>query len=92
MSRSIHFAARNSAKRRVLVYLCEQSGYVTANRLMKAGLVSIRSYRNVYSILGRMTRWELLERRTGALGLAEWTITAKGRQRLEWYQRKGAGA
>jgi hypothetical protein len=84
-------AGRNTAKLRILKYLASAGGYVPASCLMKAGLVSIRSYRNVYSILGRLTKRELLSRKTGATGLAQWAITAKGKDRLDYYIRKGVG-
>ena len=91
MNKSKHPTTRNSAKRKILEYLSSRSAdrYVCAKRLMP--LFNVRSFRNVYSILERMTRWELVSRRTGHLGLAEWQMTAKGRERLNYYIEQGVG-
>lgn len=89
MSRT-QFAPRNSAKFRVLRHLSQVDGYVSANRLMP--LFNIRSYRNVYSVLNRLLKWELISRRNGTWGQFEYGITAKGRDRLAYYELTGVGA
>jgi hypothetical protein len=88
MSTLTHPAARNTAKLKVLRFLANADGYVGANRLMP--LFPIRNFRNIYTILARLLRWELVSRRNGPLGL-EWTITKKGRERLAYYVKKGVG-
>ena len=81
-------AARNSDKLKVLRFLSSVGGYVGANRLMP--LFPIRNFRNIYTILARLHRWELVSRKNGPLGL-EWAITQKGRERLSYYIRQGMG-
>jgi len=81
---------RNSAKRRILEYLSKYE-YVSANSLKRAGVVSVRSYRNVYCILFRLTTWGLASRTETASGLLLWSITPKGRERLNFYQRRRVG-
>ena len=88
MNRLAHSTTRNTAKLKVLRFLADAGGYVGANRLMP--LFPIRNFRNVYTILARLHRWELVRRRDGVLGL-EWAITEKGRERLNYYIRKGVG-
>jgi hypothetical protein len=86
MSSLTHPAARNTAKFKVLRFLANAGGYVGANRLMP--LFPIRNFRNIYTIMARLVKWELVTRRVGPLGL-EWSITSKGRERLSYYIRQG---
>jgi hypothetical protein len=86
MSGLTHPAGRNTAKFKVLRFLANAGGYVGANRLMP--LFPIRNFRNMYTILARLYRWELVSRRNGPLGL-EWAITQKGRERLSYYIKQG---
>jgi hypothetical protein len=88
MSGPTHSATRNTAKLKVLRFLANADGYVGANRLMP--LFPIRNFRNIYTILARLHRWELVSRRNGPLGL-EWAITQKGRERLSYYIKQGMG-
>jgi len=87
-SKSTQPAVRNSAKLKVLRFLANAGGYVRANRLMP--LFPIHNFRNIYTIMARLHRWELVSRRNGPLGL-EWAITQKGRERLSYYIKQGMG-
>ena len=88
MSGPTYSAVRNTAKRNVLRFLANADGYVRANHLMP--LFPIRNFRNIYNIMARLHRWELVSRRNGLLGL-EWVITQKGRERLSYYIKQGVG-
>jgi hypothetical protein len=88
MSGPTHRAGRNSAKLKVLTFLVANGGYVSAKRLFP--LFPMRNFRNIYNIMARLHKWELVSRRAGPLGL-EWVITQKGRERLGYYIKQGVG-
>jgi hypothetical protein len=88
MSRATQLVKRNSAKLKVLSFLANAGGYVRPGQLQH--LFSLRSYRNIYNVMARLHKWELVSRRNGPLGL-EWAITQKGRERLSYYIKQGVG-
>jgi len=47
--------------------------------------------RAIYWRLSRLWRWGLVQRRQNAQGFLVYQITARGRRRLAWLRRSGAG-
>jgi hypothetical protein len=71
----------NSAKLRVLRLLAER-GWQTPKEVAQRAF-SFRSYRNAWTTLLRLYRWGLVMRRSQPWGL-EYSITDKGKTRLQW--------
>ena len=80
-----------NARKRVILAVLDQA-YPNAVRAdtvaWKAGISPKRA---IYWRLNRLWRWGLIQRRQNAAGLLIYRITARGRQRLAWLKRSGAG-
>ncbi len=75
----------NSAKLRVLHLLAERGCQTPAEIAQRA--FSFRSYRNAWTMLLRLHRWGLVTRRSQPWGL-EYSITDKGKARLQWLRSR----
>ncbi len=76
---------RNSLKIRVLTVL-HQRGWL--NPPAVAELVGFRALRGMYSYLGRLHRYGLLQRRHDARGLILYRLSDRGAARLHWLRSR----
>ena len=78
---------RNGFKKRALTLLSEDGGWMSVPELASGATVRYPA-RGLYSYFRRLAQFGLVKRGRNAQGLIAYSITAQGRRRLAWLERK----